>query len=44
MYAHRGWKDGKLKSTTFYHVTEDEEVFFGFASKNKREMTSARVK
>ncbi|KAJ5236862.1 hypothetical protein N7489_006953 [Penicillium chrysogenum] len=35
------WKDGKLKSTTFYHVTEDEEVFFGFASKNKREMTIA---
>ncbi|OQE43651.1 hypothetical protein PENCOP_c003G02733 [Penicillium coprophilum] len=33
------WNDGKLKSTTFYHVTDDEEVFFGYASKNKREMT-----
>lgn len=33
------WKDGKLKSTTFYHVTENEEVFFGYTSKNKREMS-----
>ncbi|KXG50348.1 uncharacterized protein PGRI_068390 [Penicillium griseofulvum] len=35
------WSDGKLKSTTFYYVTEDEEVFFGHATKNKREMAIA---
>ncbi|KAJ6177978.1 hypothetical protein N7519_008439 [Penicillium mononematosum] len=35
------WKDGKLKSTTFYHVTEDEEVSYGYTPKNKREMTIA---
>ncbi|CAI7653963.1 unnamed protein product [Penicillium glandicola] len=33
--------EGELKSTTFYHATEDEEVFFGYASKNKRETTIA---
>ncbi|EKV12257.1 hypothetical protein PDIG_45820 [Penicillium digitatum PHI26] len=35
------WKDEKLKSTTFNHVTENEEVLFGYTSKNKREMTLA---
>ncbi|KAJ5783832.1 uncharacterized protein N7518_009509 [Penicillium psychrosexuale] len=35
------WNDGKLKSTTFYHVTENEEVFFGYTSKNKRETSIA---
>ena len=30
------WSDGKLKSTTSYHVTENEEVFFGYTPKSKR--------
>lgn len=29
----------KTKSTTFYHITKDEEVYFGQTSKNKRETT-----
>lgn len=35
------WNDGKLKSTTFYHV-KDKEVFFGYKSRNKREITIAK--
>lgn len=30
---------GKPKSTTFYHITKDEEVYVGQTSKNKRETT-----
>ncbi|RDW76579.1 Protein kinase-like [Aspergillus mulundensis] len=35
--------EGKLKSTTFYHVTEEEEVYYGQTpkNKNKRETTIA---
>ncbi|KAL4783419.1 kinase-like domain-containing protein [Aspergillus varians] len=33
--------EGKLKSTAFYHITEDDEVYFGKTLKNKREMTIA---
>ena len=35
------WSDGKLKSTTFYHVTQNEEVFFGYTPKSKRETSIA---
>lgn len=34
-------KLGKPKYTTFYHVTPDEEVWFGQLYKNKREITMA---
>ena len=34
---------GKPKSTTFYHITEDEEVFFGCTSKSKHEITLAEL-
>ncbi|KAL4862686.1 hypothetical protein BDV12DRAFT_202813 [Aspergillus spectabilis] len=31
--------EGKVKSTTFFHITETDEVYFGRSSKNKREIS-----
>ncbi|KAL5342168.1 kinase-like domain-containing protein [Aspergillus crustosus] len=31
--------EGKLKSTSFFHITATDEVFFGRSSKNKRELS-----